>query len=198
MNPGDFPAPKEGFVITHVLVVADQDRSREFCRSLLDGQVLLDGDPVIIKVANTWLTLVTAGGPTDDKPGVTLSTPADPSRSSGFINVRVADISRFYNESLAKGAKFLTEPEDHGREIRAYLRDPDGHLIEVGQVTGLLPADTVAEPTVMDRVTAGPAYPRYEQLALRLSFRSLRTRRQWVRPRTRWARCTAAAASPWP
>ena len=138
MNPGDFPAPKEGFVITHVLVVADQDRSREFCRSLLDGQVLLDGDPVIIKVANTWLTLVTAGGPTDDKPGVTLSTPADPSRSSGFINVRVADISRFYNESLAKGAKFLTEPEDHGREIRAYLRDPDGHLIEVGQLTGLL------------------------------------------------------------
>ena len=138
MNPGDFPAPKEGFVITHVLVVADQDRSREFCRSLLDGQVLLDGDPVIIKVANTWLTLVTAGGPTDDKPGVSLSTPADHGRSSGFLNIRVADIAQFYKESSAKGADFLTEPKDHGREIRAYLRDPDGHLIEVGQLTGLL------------------------------------------------------------
>ena len=68
MNLGDFPAPKEGFVITHVLVVADQDRSREFYRSLLGGQVLLEGDPVIIRVANTWLTLVTGGGPTGDKP----------------------------------------------------------------------------------------------------------------------------------
>ena len=138
MNPGDFPAPKEGFVITHVLVVADQDRSREFYRSLLDGQVLLERDPVIIKVANTWLTLVTGGGPTDDKPGVRLGTPADPARSSGFINVRVADIAQFYQESSAKGADFLTEPKDRGQEIRAYLRDPDGHLIEVGQVTGLL------------------------------------------------------------
>jgi catechol 2,3-dioxygenase-like lactoylglutathione lyase family enzyme len=52
--------------------------------------------------------------------------------------VRVADIARAYKEWPAKGAAFLTEPKDHGREIRAYLRDPDGHLIEVGQATGLL------------------------------------------------------------
>jgi catechol 2,3-dioxygenase-like lactoylglutathione lyase family enzyme len=138
MNPGDFPAPKQGFVITHVLVVADLDRSREFYRSLLGGQVLLGGDPVIIKVASTWLTLVTGGGPTGDKPGVSLSTPAGPEQASGFLNVRVADIARVYQEWSAKGAEFLTEPKDHGREIRAYLRDPDGHLIEIGQVTGLL------------------------------------------------------------
>lgn len=138
MNTGDFPAPKEGFVITYVLVVADQDRSREFYRSLLGGQVVLDGEPVIIKVANTWLTLVTGGGPTDDKPGVSLGTPAEPGFTSGFLNVRVADIARTYEEWSARGAEFLTEPKDHGREIRAYLRDPDGHLIEVGQVTGLL------------------------------------------------------------
>jgi catechol 2,3-dioxygenase-like lactoylglutathione lyase family enzyme len=138
MNSDDFPAPQEGFVITHVLVVADQDRSREFYRSLLGGQVLLERDPVIIKVANSWLTLVTGGGPTDDKPGVSLSTPVDPGRSSGFLNVRVADIARAYREWSARGATFLTEPKDHGREIRAYVRDPDGHLIEVGQVTELL------------------------------------------------------------
>jgi catechol 2,3-dioxygenase-like lactoylglutathione lyase family enzyme len=138
MNQDDFPAPKEGFVITHVLIVADQDRSREFYRSLLGGQVLLERDPVIMKVANTWLTLNTGGGPTNDKPGVSLSTPADPARSSGFINVRVADIAKVYEEWSAKGAEFLTEPQDHGREIRAYVRDPDGHLIEVGQETGVL------------------------------------------------------------
>jgi lactoylglutathione lyase len=121
-----------------VLVVAAQDRSREFYRSLLGGQVLLEGDPVIMKVANTWLTLVTGGGPTDDKPGVSLSTPADPARTSGFLNVRVADIAGTYEEWSAKGAEFLTEPKGHGPEIRAYLRDPDGHLIEVGQLTGRL------------------------------------------------------------
>ena len=34
------------------------------------------------------------------------------------------------------GATFLTPPIDRGREIRCYLRDPDAHLIEVGQTTG--------------------------------------------------------------
>jgi lactoylglutathione lyase len=138
MNPDEFPAPAEGFVITHFLVVADQDRSREFYRSLLGGQVLLERDPVIMKVANTWLILNVGGGPTDDKPGVTLTTPPDPSRTSAFLNIRVADIAKVYQEWSAKGAEFLTEPKDHGREIRAYVRDPDGHLIEVGQATGLL------------------------------------------------------------
>ena len=138
MNLDDFPAPKEGFLITHVLVVADQDRSRDFYRELLGGQVLLERDPVIMKVGNTWLTLATAGGPTDDKPGVSLSTPTDAGVTSGFINVRVADIAAVYKEWSARGVEFLTEPKDRGAEIRAYARDPDGHLIEVGQATGIL------------------------------------------------------------
>ena len=135
MNPEDFPAPKHGFVITHFLVVADQDRSREFYRSVFGGQVLLERDPVIMKVANSWLILNVGGGPTDDKPTVTLEIPRDPNRTSAFLNVRVADIQQVYKEWSAKGAQFLTEPKDHGQEIRAYIRDPDGHLIEVGQST---------------------------------------------------------------
>jgi lactoylglutathione lyase len=136
MNADDFPAPKEGFVIIHFLVVSDQDRSREFYRSLLDGKVLIERDPVIMRVANSWLILNEGGGPTDDKPTVTLTTPLDPNRTSAFLNVRVADIHKAYAEWSAKGAEFLTEPKDHGREIRAYIRDPDGHLIEVGQSVG--------------------------------------------------------------
>lgn len=133
MIPDDFPAPTEGFVLTHFLVVADQDRSREFYRSIFDGQVVLERDPVIMKVANSWLILNVGGGPTDDKPDVTLDTPRDPGVTSAFLNVRVADIASIYRDWSAKGAEFLTEPKDHGREIRAYVRDPDGHLIEVGQ-----------------------------------------------------------------
>jgi catechol 2,3-dioxygenase-like lactoylglutathione lyase family enzyme len=137
INPDDYPAPKEGFVITNFLVVSDQDRSREFYRSLFDGVVLLERDPVIMKIANTWLILNEGGGPTDDKPTVTLTTPPNPNQASAFLNVRVADIAKAYQEWSAKGAEFLTEPKDHGREIRAYIRDPDGHLIEVGQATGV-------------------------------------------------------------
>ena len=135
MNPEDFPAPQQGFVLTHFLVVADQDRSREFYRTVFGGQVVLERDPVIMKVANSWLILNVGGGPTDDKPTVILETPRDPNRTSAFLNVRVADIQQVYKEWSARGAKFLTEPKDHGQEIRAYIRDPDGHLIEVGQAT---------------------------------------------------------------
>jgi catechol 2,3-dioxygenase-like lactoylglutathione lyase family enzyme len=137
VDPDDFPAPTEGFVLTHFLVVSDQNRSRDFYQSILGGKVVLERDPVILKVANSWLILNVGGGPTDDKPSVTLTTPPDPDRTSAFMNVRVADIRKIYEEWTAKGAEFLTPPKDHGREIRAYVRDPDGHLIEVGQSTGI-------------------------------------------------------------
>jgi lactoylglutathione lyase len=136
MDPADFPAPKEGFVLTHFLVVADQDRSRAFYQTIFDGKVLIERDPVIMQIANSWLILNEGGGPTDDKPTVTLEAPPDPNRTSAFMNVRVADVRKAYAEWSAKGAHFLTEPKDHGREIRAYIRDPDGHLIEVGQSVG--------------------------------------------------------------
>ena len=92
----------------------------------------------MIKVANSWLILNEGGGPTDDKPDVTLETPTDPTRTSAFLNIRVADVQAAYEDWRAKGATFLTPPKDHGREIRCYMRDPDGHLIEVGQATGAL------------------------------------------------------------
>src|SRR3984957_5284550 len=138
METDDFPAPREGFVLTHFLVVSDQDRSREFYKSLFDAKVVLERDPVIMKIANSWLILNNGGGPTDDKPTVTLTTPPDPNQTSAFLNVRVADIHKAYADWSARGAEFLTEPKDHGREIRAYIRDPEGHLLEHGQATGLL------------------------------------------------------------
>jgi len=135
MADDEFPAPRSGFVVTHFLVVADQDRSRDFYRTVFGAAVVMERDPVIMKIANSWLILNVGGGPTDDKPTVTLAPPTDPNRASAFLNLRVADIRAAYADWSAKGAQFLTEPKDHGREIRAYIRDPDGHLIEVGQAT---------------------------------------------------------------
>ena len=135
MNPEDAPRPQQGFVVTQFLVVADQDRSRDYYQTVFGATVVRERDPVIMKLVNTWLILNVGGGPTDDKPTVTLTTPPDPDRTSAFLNLRVADIRAAYSEWSARGAQFLTEPKDHGVEIRAYIRDPDGHLIEVGQTT---------------------------------------------------------------
>ena len=127
--------PKAGFVLTHFLTVADVSRSAEFYSRVLGGQVIRAGQPTILQVANSWIILNVGGGPTDDKPTVTLTTPPDPDQVSAFLNIRVTDIATASKIWSARGAEFLTEPKDHGREIRAYIRDPDGHLIEAGQTT---------------------------------------------------------------
>ncbi len=134
----DFPAPKEGLLLTHFIVSDDVERSRHFYSEVLGGEVLLAGEPSFVALANGWIIINAGGGPTDDKPTVTLETPRDPDRVSSFLNIRVADIEKVYSDWSARGAEFLTPPKDHGREIRCYIRDPDGHLIEVGQATGIL------------------------------------------------------------
>jgi catechol 2,3-dioxygenase-like lactoylglutathione lyase family enzyme len=89
----------------------------------------------MIALANGWVTINVGGGPTPDKPSVTLDVPSGDAVTS-FLNIRVADIQAVYQERSTKGAEFLTPPIDRGVEIRCYMRDPDGHLIEVGQATG--------------------------------------------------------------
>jgi catechol 2,3-dioxygenase-like lactoylglutathione lyase family enzyme len=138
MPDSDFPAPSEGFVVTHFLVSADVAASRDFYEGVLGGKTVMDGEPTIVKLANTWIIINSGGGPTDDKPDVVLDVPADPKLVSAFLNLRVADINQVYEDWSAKGATFLTPPIDRGAEIRCYMRDPDGHLIEVGQATGVL------------------------------------------------------------
>ena len=129
-----FPAPAEGFLVTYFIVSRDVARSRRFYTEVLGGETVLEGEPTIVALANGWVTISLAGGPTDDKPTVTLEPPSDPDRVSGFMNIRVADINAAYQQWSARGAEFLTPPMDHGVEIRCYMRDPDGHLIEVGQL----------------------------------------------------------------
>ena len=133
-----FPAPSEGFVVTHLLIVADQDRSREFYRTVLGAEVVRERDPVALRLSNTWLILNSGGGPTDDKPDVIASPPQSRHVLTSSLNIRVADIQAVYREWKARGADFLTPPKDRGTEIRCYMRDPDGHLIELGQATGIL------------------------------------------------------------
>jgi catechol 2,3-dioxygenase-like lactoylglutathione lyase family enzyme len=125
-------------VLTHFLTVRDVARSRDFYADIFGGRVVLEENPAIVKVANGWIILNPGGGPTPDKPDVILAPPEPGDPISSFLNVRVADIAAFYSDAKSKGAQFLTEPLDRKAEIRCYLRDPDGYLIEIGQATGML------------------------------------------------------------
>jgi predicted enzyme related to lactoylglutathione lyase len=126
--------PQDGFTIAHFLTVSDIERSARFYETVFGGRILSGGDssgaPGYIQIANTWLIV---NGPTPDKPSVTLSVPADLESVSSFMNIRVADIQASYELWRNRGAEFITEPKDKYSEIRCYIRDPDGYIIEVGQ-----------------------------------------------------------------
>src|SRR5947207_4471158 len=146
MDADNLPAPAEGFVLTHFLTVDDVARSRQFYSEVFGGHIVVEENPCIIRLANSWLIMNPAGGPTPDKPDVTLEPPSDAHTVSSFMNIRVADIHACYDDLRAKGAEFVTPQIDRGAELRCYIRDPDGYLIEVGQSTGLLEGD-LANPT---------------------------------------------------
>ena len=131
--------PTEDILLTHFIVSDDVERSRRFYTEVLGGKVAFPRKRHRTRSISSCPTAgsssMRGGGPTDDKPSVILETPRDPDRVSSFLNIRVKDIAAVYAEWSARGAEFLTPPKQHAYEIRCYIRDPDGHLIEVGQTT---------------------------------------------------------------
>ena len=123
------------FVVTNTLIARDVRRSVAFYRDVLGATVLREGEPTLLRLGNIRLIINVGGGPTDDKPEVLAAPPPDPNILSIFLNLRVTDIRRYYDLWSSRGAKFITEPKVHATELRCYMRDPDGYLIEVGQTT---------------------------------------------------------------
>jgi catechol 2,3-dioxygenase-like lactoylglutathione lyase family enzyme len=141
----NLPAPRDGFVVTMFITVRKVARSRAFYRDVLGGTVVLEENPCMVKLANSWIIMNPGGPPTPDKPDITVADYEPGNTTSIFLNLRVADIDACYREWSARGATFLTPPIDRGAEIRCYMRDPDGYLIEVGQSTGLLSGHLAAK-----------------------------------------------------
>ena len=131
--------PREGISIAQFLTVTDIERSARYYEKVFGARILSLGDgnaPGYLQLANIWMILNVGGGPTPDKPTVTLSVP-DPNHINSFMNFRVADIQACYELWKSRGAEFITEPIPKYGEIRCYIRDPDGYIIEVGQSTDL-------------------------------------------------------------
>ena len=125
-------------MVTMFITVRSIARSRDFYSRVLGGTVVLEENPCVVKLANSWILMNPGGPPTPGKPCITVADYEPGDTTSIFLNLRVADIQARYKEWKSKGAEFLTPPIDREAEIRCHMRDPDGYLIEVGQATGIL------------------------------------------------------------
>ena len=86
-----FPVP--GVELTHLIVVADMPAARHFYAEVLGATVHREygGTSCVLQFQGAWLLLVTGGGPTPDKPGITFAPPADPNVASHQLTLRVPD-----------------------------------------------------------------------------------------------------------
>jgi catechol 2,3-dioxygenase-like lactoylglutathione lyase family enzyme len=130
------PFPTDGVEITLLLVVADVGRSRAWYADVLGASLYREygGSSAVLQFQGTWLLLATGGDPTRDKPTVAFAPPTDPDRVDHEITLRVPDCRAAYETLVARGAEFLTPPVEYDHEIRAFFRDPDGHLLEISEV----------------------------------------------------------------
>jgi catechol 2,3-dioxygenase-like lactoylglutathione lyase family enzyme len=124
--------------LTHLLVVGDLERARSFYRDVLGATVYREygGSSCVLRFLDTWLLLVTGGGPTDDKPTVTFAPPVDPDRVSHELTIRVPDCRGAMATLEARGATFLAPASESAWEVRAFFRDPDDHLLEISEAKG--------------------------------------------------------------
>lgn len=129
--------PTDGVELTHLIVVSDLDAARRFYHEVLGAEIYrkYGGTSCVLQFRGAWLLLVTGGGPTPDKPGVTFAPPRDPNVVSHQLTIRVPDCRAAYRILSARGAEFLTPPVDRGGEIRCFFRDPDGNLLEISEAT---------------------------------------------------------------
>jgi catechol 2,3-dioxygenase-like lactoylglutathione lyase family enzyme len=128
--------PTADVEVTHLFVVGDLEASVRFYVDVLGAELVRSygGTSAVLRFQGTWFLLVTGGGPTEDKPTVSFAAPADPDRVSHEITLRVPDCRGAYRTLSARGAEFLARPVEYEHEIRAFFRDPDGHLFEISQL----------------------------------------------------------------
>ena len=131
----NLPAPREGILVTQFITVRSVARSRAFYSEVLGGQVVLEENPCIVKLANSWVLMNPGGPPTPDKPDISVVNYEPGNTVSSFMNLRVADIQACYEQWSSKGAEFVTPPIDrgardpllHARPRRLHDRSRPGH-----------------------------------------------------------------------
>jgi hypothetical protein len=88
----NLPAPAEGILVTLFITVRKVARSRDFYSRVLGGTVVLDENPCIVRLSNSWIIMNPGGPPTPDKPEISVVDYQPGNTTSIFLNLRVADI----------------------------------------------------------------------------------------------------------
>lgn len=130
--------PPEGTELTRLVVVSDVERSKRWYTDVLGAKLHREygGTSAVLQLLGAWLVLVTGGGETEDKPGTRYAPPQDPNVISTQMILGVPDCREAYETLEARGAEFLAPPVEYDWEIRAFFRDPDGHLFEISENKG--------------------------------------------------------------
>jgi catechol 2,3-dioxygenase-like lactoylglutathione lyase family enzyme len=130
--------PTDDMELTRLLVVQDLEVARDWYVGVLGATLEGEygGTSLVLRIVGAWLLVVTGGDPTEDKPTVAFAPPDDPDRVSAELIFRVPDCRDAYETLTGRGASFLHEPVDNGTEVRAFFRDPDGHLFEISSLHG--------------------------------------------------------------
>jgi hypothetical protein len=111
----NLPMPDQGILVTLFITVRTVARFRDFYSRVLGGTVVLEENPCMVKLSNSWIIMNPGGPPTPDKPGITVADYQPGDTTSIFLNLRVADIQACYQEWKAKGAEFVTSPGSPSR-----------------------------------------------------------------------------------
>lgn len=130
--------PTEDMALTHILVVSDLSRSVRWYTEVLGAELFREygGSSAVMNFNGAWLLLVTGGGPTEDKPGVTMAPPESTALVDHSFTIRVSDCRDAHATLSARGAEFLTPPVERPGEVRCFFTDPDGHLYEISEARG--------------------------------------------------------------
>lgn len=128
--------PDDDAQVAPLLVVGDIGRSVDFYCNGMGASVVMQWDTYArLRLAQGTLHLATPSVETPDKPGVSLTLPTSARQVTGEVVIQVTDCRTTYAQLSARGMQFLAAPSEPpwGGEVRCFLQDPDGHLIELSQ-----------------------------------------------------------------
>jgi catechol 2,3-dioxygenase-like lactoylglutathione lyase family enzyme len=128
-----FPIMRAGAI----LAVSDVERSLAFYRDTLGLEVAAvyeDPPYATLTAAGARISLAEQGHTAEDRPGVTMTAPEDPSRANVLLVLEVEDARAVHRALQAEGVRFLADPyEPPWGGCRFFCLDPDGYLVEIEQ-----------------------------------------------------------------
>jgi len=128
-----FPVRRVGTI----LAVADVGRSVAFYTERLGFAVeaLYDDPPyATLTRQGVRLSLAEQGHPAEDRPGVAMVVPPDPSQLPVVLVLEVDDAQAVHAALVAEDARLLAAPyAPPWGGLRFFVLDPDGYLVEIEQ-----------------------------------------------------------------